>query len=107
MKTFLKPLTPEEERHYLQEYKQGSLEAKDILIQRNLRLVAHIVKKYQGAAEELDDLISIGTIGLIKAIQTFDFKKQAGSLPTPPDALTMNSLCSCGPEKVQQRGFSI
>ena len=48
MKTFLKPLTPEEERHYLQEYKQGSLEAKDILIQRNLRLVAHIVKKYQG-----------------------------------------------------------
>ena len=75
MNTFLKPLTPEEERHYLQEYKQGSLEAKDILIQRNLRLVAHIVKKYQGAAEELDDLISIGTIGLIKAIQTFDFQK--------------------------------
>ena len=75
MKTFLKPLTPEEERHYLQEYKQGSLEAKDILIQRNLRLVAHIVKKYQGAGEELDDLISIGTIGLIKAIQTFDFQK--------------------------------
>lgn len=75
MKTFLKPLTPEEERYYLQEYKQGSLEAKDILIQRNLRLVAHIVKKYQGAAEELDDLISIGTIGLIKAIQTFDFQK--------------------------------
>ena len=75
MKTFLKPLTPEEERYYLQEYKQGSLEAKDILIQRNLRLVAHIVKKYQGAAEELDDLISIGTIGLIKAIQTFDCQK--------------------------------
>ena len=75
MNTFLKPLTPEEERHYLQEYKQGSMEAKDILIQRNLRLVAHIVKKYQGAAEELDDLISIGTIGLIKAIQTFDFQK--------------------------------
>ena len=75
MKTFLKPLTPEEERHYLQEYKQGSMEAKDILIQRNLRLVAHIVKKYQGAGEDSDDLISIGTIGLIKAIQTFDFQK--------------------------------
>ena len=75
MKTFLKPLTPEEERHYLQQYKQGSLEAKDILIQRNLRLVAHIVKKYQGAGEDSDDLISIGTIGLIKAIQTFDFQK--------------------------------
>ena len=81
MKTFLKPLTPEEEKYYLQEYKQGSLEAKDILIQRNLRLVAHIVKKYQGAGEELDDLISIGTIGLIKAIQTFDFQK-ASRLPT-------------------------
>ena len=75
MKTFQKPLTPEEESHYLQEYKQGSLEAKNILIERNLRLVAHIVKKYQGAPEELDDLISIGTIGLIKAVHTFDAKK--------------------------------
>ena len=75
MKTFQKPLTPEEEKYYLQEYKQGSLEAKNILIERNLRLVAHIVKKYQGAVEELDDLISIGTIGLIKAIHTFDAGK--------------------------------
>ncbi len=75
MKTFQKPLTPEEESYYLQEYKHGSLEAKNILIERNLRLVAHIVKKYQGAPEELDDLISIGTIGLIKAVQTFDAKK--------------------------------
>ena len=58
MKTFLKPLTPEEERHYLQEYKQGSLEAKNILIERNLRLVAHIVKKYQGASE--DDKLYFG-----------------------------------------------
>lgn len=75
MKTFLKPLTSEEESYYLQEYKQGSLQAKNILIERNLRLVAHIVKKYQGAPEEMDDLISIGTIGLIKAIHTFDAKK--------------------------------
>ena len=75
MKTFQKPLTPEEESYYLQEYKHGSLEAKNILIERNLRLVAHIVKKYQGAPEELDDLISIGTIGLIKAVHTFDAKK--------------------------------
>lgn len=75
MKTFLKPLTSEEESYYLQEYKQGNLEAKNILIERNLRLVAHIVKKYQGAPEELDDLISIGTIGLIKAVQTFDANK--------------------------------
>ena len=75
MKTLQKPLTPEEEKYYLQQYKQGSLEAKNILIERNLRLVAHIVKKYQGAVEELDDLISIGTIGLIKAIHTFDAGK--------------------------------
>lgn len=81
MKTFQKPLTLEEENHYLQEYKQGSLEAKNILIERNLRLVAHIVKKYQGSLEELDDLISIGTIGLIKAIQTFD-SDRAGRLST-------------------------
>ena len=75
MKTYLKPLTSEEESYYLQEYKQGNLEAKNILIERNLRLVAHIVKKYQGAPEEMDDLISIGTIGLIKAIHTFDAQK--------------------------------
>lgn len=75
MKTFLKPLTSEEESYYLQEYQQGNLEAKNILIERNLRLVAHIVKKYQSAPEEMDDLISIGTIGLIKAIHTFDAKK--------------------------------
>ena len=57
MKTFLKPLTSEEEKYYLQEYKRGSQEAKNVLIERNLRLVAHIVKKYQGVEEELDDLI--------------------------------------------------
>ena len=75
MKTFLKPLTSEEEKYYLQEYKRGSQEAKNVLIERNLRLVAHIVKKYQGVEEELDDLISIGTIGLIKAIHTFNQEK--------------------------------
>ena len=52
MKTFLKPLTSEEEKYYLQEYKRGSQEAKNILIERNLRLVAHIVKKYQGVEED-------------------------------------------------------
>ena len=72
MKTFLKPLTMAEEQHYLQQYQRGDMEAKTILIERNLRLVAHVVKKYQGADVELDDLISIGTIGLMKAISTFD-----------------------------------
>lgn len=60
-----------EEQHYLQQYQRGDMEAKTILIERNLRLVAHVVKKYQGADVELDDLISIGTIGLIKAVNTF------------------------------------
>lgn len=75
MKTFQKPLTADEERYYLQKYQEGDLEAKNILIERNLRLVAHIVKKYQGLDEDLDDLISIGTIGLIKAVSTFNTKK--------------------------------
>ena len=75
MKTFLKPLTAAEEREYLQKYTEGDLEAKHILIERNLRLVAHIVKKYQTTEEELEDLLSIGTIGLIKAVVTFDTGK--------------------------------
>ena len=77
MKTFSKPLTAAEEKFYLQRYQEGDLEAKNILIERNLRLVAHIVKKYQGSDEELDDLISIGTIGLIKAVSTFNAAKSA------------------------------
>lgn len=75
MKTFQKPLTAEEEKDYLQKYQRGDLEAKNILIERNLRLVAHVVKKYQGTGDDLDDLISIGTIGLIKAVTTFDANK--------------------------------
>lgn len=75
LKTFQKPLTVEEERYYLQKYQEGDPRAKDILIERNLRLVAHVVKKYQGLEEDLDDLISIGTIGLIKAVLTFDSSK--------------------------------
>ncbi len=77
MKTFLKPLTMAEEQYYLQQYQRGDMEAKNILIERNLRLVAHVVKKYQGTDMELDDLISIGTIGLMKAISTFDSTKTA------------------------------
>lgn len=75
MKTFPKPLTADEEKKYLQMYKEGSLEAKNILIERNLRLVAHIVKKYQYLEDDPEDLISIGTIGLIKAVSTFDSRK--------------------------------
>ena len=77
MKTFQKPLTAAEERLCLRRCQEGDPEAKRILIERNLRLVAHVAKKYQGNGEELEDLISIGTIGLIKAISTFDVDRSA------------------------------
>lgn len=70
--SFQKPLSAEEERQYLARYKAGDIEAKNILIERNLRLVAHIVKKYSGQNNDTDDLISIGTIGLIKGVTTFN-----------------------------------
>lgn len=71
MKTFLKPLTASEERIYLERCQNGDKEAKGILIERNMRLVAHIVKKYQGTDYDTEDLLSVGTIGLIKAVNTF------------------------------------
>jgi len=75
--SFPKPLTEEEERHYLQLSAQGDLDARNILIERNLRLVAHIMKKYYAQTADQEDLISIGTIGLIKGITTFDISKGA------------------------------
>ncbi len=75
--SFPKPLTKEEERHYLELASKGDLEARNILIERNLRLVAHIVKKYYAQSADQEDLISIGTIGLIKGISTFDGSKGA------------------------------
>ena len=77
MKTFQKPMTAAEEKLCLKLCQEGDPEAKRILIERNLRLVAHVAKKYQGNGEDLEDLISIGTIGLIKAISTFNFERSA------------------------------
>ena len=73
--SFPKPLTAQEERHYLTLASQGDLEARNVLIERNLRLVAHIMKKYYTQTADQEDLISIGTIGLIKGISTFDDSK--------------------------------
>ena len=73
MKTFLSPLSQEEEKDCLEKLKQGDIQAKDELILHNMRLVAHVAKKYQNEEDELEDLISIGTIGLIKAVSTFDY----------------------------------
>ena len=79
MKTFQKPLTSGEEAEYIRQLREGTAEesrrAKEILIERNLRLVAHIAKKYQNVDEDMEDLISIGCIGLIKAVDTFDAGK--------------------------------
>ena len=74
---FPKPLTEEEERHYLTLAQAGDIQARNVLIERNLRLVAHIMKKYYAPASDQEDLISIGTIGLIKGISTFDGSKGA------------------------------
>lgn len=79
MKTFQQPLTAGEETEYLRRLRgtdaDEAKKAKDILVERNLRLVAHIVKKYQNVDEDVEDLLSVGCIGLIKAIDSFDEKK--------------------------------
>ncbi len=94
MKTFQKPLSATEEAHYIQVLQKGSsreaAKAREILIERNLRLVAHIAKKYQNVDEDLEDLISIGTIGLIKAISSFDAGK--GKLSTYASRCIDNEL---------------
>ena len=74
--SFPKPLTQAEEKYYLEQYRKGDRKARDILIERNLRLVVHIMKKYYTAGEEQEDLISIGTIGLIKGVNSYKENKK-------------------------------
>lgn len=73
--TFPKPLSEKQERFYLEKSANGDIKARNVLVEHNLRLVAHIIKKYYGTQTEQDDLVSIGTIGLIKAINTYDINK--------------------------------
>ena len=75
--SFPKPLSETEEKYYLKLAAEGDMEARNVLIERNLRLVAHIMKKYYAVTSDQEDLISIGTIGLIKGISTFDTSKGA------------------------------
>ena len=75
LKSFPAPLTSSEEKYYFQKYTEGDLQAKHILIEHNLRLVAHVIKKYQSSDDDIEDLISIGTIGLIKSVMTFNSEK--------------------------------
>lgn len=73
--SFPRPLSAQEEKDCLERFKNGDMKARNELIEHNLRLVAHIIKKYYANSNDQDDLISIGTIGLIKAVNTFDSRK--------------------------------
>lgn len=75
--SFPEVLSPEEEKLYLEKFKNGDSEARNALIEHNLRLVAHIVKKFENTKEDKDDLLSIGSMGLIKAIDTYNFDSNA------------------------------
>jgi len=75
LKTFPQPLSAREEREYLERYRSGDQAAREELIYRNMRLVAHVIKKYQNSEYEMEDLLSVGTIGLIKAVNTFNMEK--------------------------------
>ena len=92
--SFPKPLSKKEEQELLIRYSEGDAEAKDKLIEHNLRLVAHIAKKYTVSGKETDDLISIGTIGLIKGITSFDVKKGA-KLSTYISRCIKNEILMC------------
>ena len=107
MKTFPKPLSPEEEKHYLQKYKEGDVGARNILIERNLRLVAHVARKYQGTEDNQDDLISIGIIGLIKAVSTFDCEKNNRLATYAARCIENELLMMMRAKKKQSREVSI
>lgn len=94
--SFPKPLSAQEEQDCLQRAAAGEEAARNTLIEHNLRLVAHIAKKYYNQTGDSDDLISIGTIGLIKAVNTYKPKKTASWPHTPPDVSKTKSLCTCG-----------
>ena len=90
MKAFEKPLSAKEEKEMIERFHNGDMEARNILVERNMRLVAHMVKKYLQADRDTDDLISVGTIGLIKAVIHSNRIKVSGWQPMPQNALIMN-----------------
>ena len=107
MKTFPKPLSQEEEAYYLWQYRNGDAEARNILIERNLRLVAHVARKYQGADTEQDELISVGIIGLIKAVSTFDCEKNSRLATYAARCIENELLMMMRVKKKQSREVSI
>ena len=107
MKAFQNPLSPEEEKYYLERLKSGDMSAKDLLIERNMRLVAHLVKKYNYADRDVEDLISIGTIGLIKAVNTFNGDKGNRLVTYAAKCIDNEILMMLRSEKKRSRETSI
>ena len=107
MKTFPKPLTLEEEKNYLDKYKEGDKNARDILIERNLRLVAHIAKKYNQGDRDMEELISVGTVGLIKAINSFNGSKGNRLVTYASKCIDNEILMMMRNEKKRQKDISL
>lgn len=107
MQTFHHPLSPEEESYYLQKVKEGDLSARNTLVEYNLRLVAHIVKKYQTGNRSTEDLISIGTIGLIKAINTYDTCKGSKLVTYASRCIENELLMRLRQERKESREISL
>lgn len=107
MQTFKQPLSLEEEAYYLSRFKEGNLDARNTLIEYNLRLVAHIVKKYQTTNRSTEDLLSIGTIGLIKAINTYDNKKGSRLVTYASRCIENELLMRLRQERKEMREVSI
>lgn len=107
MQTFKQPLSKDAELYYLKRTKEGDLEARNILVEYNLRLVAHIVRKYNTFERDLDDLLSIGTIGLIKAINTYDMKKGSRLVTYASRCIENELLMMLRQERKCSREFSL
>ena len=107
LNTFKQPLSSTEESHYLNLVKTGDLNARNILVEYNLRLVAHIAKKYYSSDRDSDDLISIGTIGLIKAINTFDNSKGSRLVTYASRCIENELLMRLRQERKESREVSI
>ncbi|MBQ9609071.1 MAG: RNA polymerase sporulation sigma factor SigK [Lachnospiraceae bacterium] len=107
METFKHPLSQEEEQQYLERIKNGDIAARNTLVEYNLRLVAHIVKKYQAANRSTEDLISIGTIGLIKAINTYDKSKGSRLVTYASRCIENEILMRLRQERKESREISL
>lgn len=107
MKAFPDPLKPEEEKYYLERLRAGDIEARNLLIERNMRLVAHLVKKYNYADRDMEDLISIGTIGLIKAVNTFNDEKGSRLVTYAAKCIDNELLMMLRSEKKRSRETSL